>query len=126
MAGSSETVAYAADCFNPVEGGAEFLSQRGDMHIDIAVDDERIVVVDIVEELVARQNFPAIGHQSAQDAEFGKGERNDLVSLAQNIPLDIESKVAELHHLDCVLFWFFAPAEDGFDAGEENLGEKGF
>ena len=40
------------------------------MHIDVSIDNKRVVIVDVVEQLIAGEYFPCIDNQSAQNPKF--------------------------------------------------------
>ncbi len=78
----SEPVADSPHGLDPIERRAEFFAQRCDMDVDIAIYNESIVVIDVVEQLVAGQYFAAVGDEAPQDAEFRKSQRDQFILLA--------------------------------------------
>ena len=60
----SKTIAHAAYGFDPIEVGPKFFAQRGDMHVDVAVDDKGVVVVHIIEQLIAREHLSTVEEQT--------------------------------------------------------------
>ena len=55
-----EAVADAAHGVDQVKMWSQFFSKRGDMHIDVAIDDESVIVVEVAEGLVAGHHLTAV------------------------------------------------------------------
>ena len=62
---ASKSVSDTADGFYEIEMGTKFLSQGGNMNIDISIDNKRIIALQIIEELVSCKNFSTIANQSS-------------------------------------------------------------
>lgn len=57
--GILKAVADASYRLDPAEAGSQLFPERSDMHIDVAVDNEGVAILDVVKKLIASQNFAA-------------------------------------------------------------------
>ncbi len=60
----TKPVADSSHGFNPTKVGPELLSQGRDVHVDVSIDDECLIVVDVIEQLIAGQHLAAVGGQA--------------------------------------------------------------
>jgi hypothetical protein len=69
---SGECVAYASDGSDVLAGGTEFLSQRGHVHVDCAVDYDRLRSHRRLDQLVALENSTSRSDYRRQKAKLRK------------------------------------------------------
>jgi hypothetical protein len=53
------------------------------MDVDVSIYDKGVVVVNVVEQLIARQDLAAIDQQAAQNPKFRQSYSDELFSPAQ-------------------------------------------
>src|SRR4051812_29169328 len=93
-------IAEAADGLDllPTDG-PEFFPQRGDVHVDRAVEDGRVAAQRAVDDVVARQHPSRTDSEELEDAELGRGELYALSGVGHFVFGGIDAQLAAADNL---------------------------
>lgn len=122
--GRADDVADAADGFDEIARGAEFLADAFDVSVEGAAVDFLVVAPDGLEDVVAVERFVISLAEVEEEAEFGGG---DVGWFAVEVEFDgvfIEAEILELE-IDGA-GGVGGALEDGGDAEHELFGAEGF